>query len=73
MPSPRGGIGRGLRFFLESNFAWFFLDDVVEGADVVLTMVDGKVLYKDGEYLTLDIEKVKYNAKTSAYRIAGEF
>lgn len=44
-----------------------------EGADVVLTMVDGKVLYKDGEYLSLDIEKVKFNAKKSAYRIAGEF
>jgi 5-methylthioadenosine/S-adenosylhomocysteine deaminase len=44
-----------------------------EGADVVLTMVDGETLYKNGEYLTLDIEKVKYNAKKSAYRIAGEF
>ncbi|MBE6835090.1 MAG: amidohydrolase [Ruminococcaceae bacterium] len=44
-----------------------------EGADVVLTMVDGKVLYKNGEYLTLDIEKVKFNAEKSAYRIAGEF
>lgn len=26
-------------------------------ADIVLTMCDGKVLYKDGEYLTIDIEK----------------
>lgn len=30
-----------------------------QGNDVKLTMVDGKVLYKDGEYLTIDIEKVK--------------
>ena len=44
-----------------------------EGADVVLTMVDGRVLYKDGEYLSVDIEKVKFNAEKSAYRIAGEF
>ncbi len=44
-----------------------------EGADVLLTMVDGKVLYKDGEYLTLDIQRVKFEAEKSAYRIAGEF
>jgi len=28
------------------------------GSDVVLTMCDGKVVYKDGIYLTIDIEKV---------------
>lgn len=43
-----------------------------EGSDVVLTMVDGKVLYKNGEYTTLDIEKAKYNATKSTQRIAGE-
>lgn len=36
-----------------------------QGSDVCLTMVDGKVLYKDGEYLTLDIEKVVSNAEKS--------
>lgn len=40
-----------------------------QGSDVCLTMVDGKVLYKDGEYLTLDIEKVKYNAQKSTQNI----
>ena len=30
-----------------------------QGADVKLTMVDGKVLYCDGEYTTIDIEKVQ--------------
>lgn len=30
-----------------------------QGNDIKLTMVDGKVLYKDGEYLTIDIEKAK--------------
>ena len=28
------------------------------GKDVVLTMADGKVLYRDGEYTTIDLEKV---------------
>lgn len=37
-------------------------------SDVVLTMVDGKVLYKDGEFTTIDIEKVVWNA----YRVRDE-
>jgi 5-methylthioadenosine/S-adenosylhomocysteine deaminase len=28
-----------------------------QGTDVVLTMVDGAVLYRDGLYLTIDIER----------------
>lgn len=42
------------------------------GSDVVLTMVDGKVLYKDGEFLTLDIEKIKYTVNNTAKRIISE-
>lgn len=34
-----------------------------QGSDVLLTMVDGRVLYQDGEYKTLDIEKIKYEAQ----------
>ncbi len=34
-----------------------------QGSDVCLTMVDGKVLYQDGEYKTIDIEKVKYETQ----------
>ena len=30
-----------------------------QGADVRLTMVDGEVLYRGGEFKTIDIEKVK--------------
>ena len=30
-----------------------------QGADVCLTMVDGEVLYRDGVFTTIDIEKVK--------------
>ncbi len=42
------------------------------GSDVVLTMVDGKVLYKNGEYLTIDLEKAKYEAEKSKDRILSE-
>ncbi|MBE6031640.1 MAG: amidohydrolase [Clostridiales bacterium] len=42
------------------------------GSDVVMTMADGKVLYKDGEYLTIDIEKVKYEVERSKVRILNE-
>jgi len=42
------------------------------GNDVVLTMVDGKVLYKDGEYTTLDIEKINYEVEKARLRILGE-
>lgn len=31
--------------------------------DIVLNMIDGKVVYKNGEYTAIDIEKVKYHAK----------
>jgi len=33
------------------------------GGDITLTMADGEVLYKDGEYKTIDIEKVTFEAK----------
>ena len=42
------------------------------GSDVVLTMADGRVLYNNGEYLTLDIEKVIYKAEKITNRILGE-
>ena len=37
----------------ESNLIY-----ALQGSDVTLTMVDGKVLYRDGEYLTIDSEAV---------------
>lgn len=42
------------------------------GADVVLTMADGKVLYENGEYKTIDIEKVKYEVESRTRRIQKE-
>ena len=37
-----------------------------QGSDVVLTMVDGQVLYRDGEWPTIDVERVM--AQTAAAR-----
>ena len=37
-----------------------------QAADVCLTMVDGRILYENGEYKTLDIEKVKFEARQVA-------
>ena len=33
------------------------------GSNVCFNMVDGRILYENGEYLTLDIEKVKIQMK----------
>lgn len=41
-------------------------------ADVLLTMADGKVLYKDGVYTTIDIEKVKREVEARTERIQNE-
>lgn len=42
------------------------------GGDVVLTMVDGKVLYENGEYKTIDIEKTIAEVQKSSDRIVSE-
>ena len=41
------------------------------GADVVLTMCDGSVLYRDGSYQTIDIERVKYEVVRCVDEILG--
>jgi 5-methylthioadenosine/S-adenosylhomocysteine deaminase len=38
----------------------------VQGSDVTMTMACGKVLYQDGEYRTLDKEKICYEAKAAS-------
>jgi 5-methylthioadenosine/S-adenosylhomocysteine deaminase len=35
----------------------------ISGSDVLLTMIDGKVVYEDGHYCTIDIEKVIYEVE----------
>ena len=42
------------------------------GSDVVLTMADGKVLYRNGEYQTIDLEKVVFEVEGSKDRILSE-
>ncbi len=43
-----------------------------QGSDVVLTMCDGEVLYENGVYTTIDIEKVVYETNTRALAIAND-
>lgn len=43
-----------------------------QGSDVCLTMVDGRVLYRDGEYPTIDIEKVIYETQRATDDIRAQ-
>ena len=43
-----------------------------QGSDVVLTMVDGQVLYRDGSWPTIDVERVIMNAQVATNRISGQ-
>ncbi len=40
-----------------------------QGGDVVMTMVDGNILYNNGEFTTIDIEKVTFEVNNSYSRI----
>ncbi len=42
------------------------------GSEVVLTMVDGAVLYRNGEYTTLDMERCIHNAEASFRRVKNQ-
>jgi 5-methylthioadenosine/S-adenosylhomocysteine deaminase len=42
-----------------------------QAADVKMTMVDGKILYENGQYYTIDYEKVKYDLKQTTDRLFG--
>ncbi|MGI6030990.1 MAG: amidohydrolase [Eubacteriales bacterium] len=37
-----------------------------QASDVVLNMVDGRILYQNGEYLTLDMEQIRWQARRAA-------
>lgn len=43
-----------------------------QGSDVVLTMCDGNILYENGVYTTIDVEKARYETEKRAYAIANE-
>ncbi len=42
-----------------------------QASDIRMTMVDGNVLFENGSYLTLDAERVMYDARRSAQRLLG--
>lgn len=42
------------------------------GTDVVLTMIDGQVVYQEGNYPTIDMEQVGYEVNASKQRILAE-
>ncbi|QIB69621.1 amidohydrolase [Aminipila butyrica] len=42
------------------------------GGDIVMTMVDGKVLYQDGQYKTIDIEKTIFETNKAAAKILSQ-
>ena len=44
----------------------------MQGSDVALTMVDGQVLYEKGEFLTLDAEKIRAEARQALGELYGE-
>ena len=39
------------------------------GSDVILTMADGTILYENGKYFTIDLERVIYEVKRAAEKI----
>ena len=42
-----------------------------QAADVCLTMADGKILYENGAFLTLDAERILHEARQAAARLLG--
>ena len=42
------------------------------GSDVVLTMVDGKVLYDGGKFTTIDLEKTIFEAQKATDKILAK-
>lgn len=42
------------------------------GTDVILTMIDGQVVYQEGNYPTIDMEQVNYEVHASKQRILAE-
>ena len=41
-----------------------------QGSDVVMTMVDGNILYENGEYKTIDAEKARFDMEKCINRIS---
>ena len=73
------GMKADLMVLDTSGPSWYPATDVLNnvvyaghGHDVCLTMVDGCVLYRDGQYPTLDIERVTFEVAQRSARIISE-
>jgi len=42
------------------------------GSDIIMTMVDGRVLYDNGEYTTIDIERTIFEAENAKQKILSQ-
>ena len=42
-----------------------------QASDVAMTMVDGRILYENGEFLTLDRDRILFEARRAAERLLG--
>jgi len=42
------------------------------GSDVTLTMIDGKMVYEDGEYLTIDVERAVHETEKARVEISAQ-
>ena len=62
------GLWFSLSYLKQHNYKCL-LTCAAHSSDVVLTMVDGKILYENGEYKTLDREKVFYEARAAVKRL----
>lgn len=78
-----GDIKRGFKadlVVLDANTPWMVPAEdktaavvySAQGSDMVLTMVDGAVLYENGEFSTIDVERALAQVAASRARIMGE-
>ena len=43
-----------------------------QASDIYMTVIDGRVVYKEGEFLTIDRERVQYEADRRVKRICSQ-
>lgn len=73
--------GRPADLILLDTYAphWFPRHDLVAGVvyaahpgDVACVWADGRLLYRRGEYLTLDVDRIRWEAERRAFRMVGK-
>ena len=66
-----GSLKRSRSLFCSSRVRAHCLYLPALSSPVSMTMVDGKILYENGEYMTIDREKAFYDAKKAVERLYG--